>query len=91
MRFFHQFAQQGILSLSGRGGSLKRNKYAFGLGTIGRDMVYSMVSMYLTYYLTDIIQVSTSVLWWITGIMLLARVFDALNDPVKFSHGCNRG
>lgn len=45
-------------------------------------MVYSMVSMYLTYYLTDIIQVSTSVLWWITGIMLLARVFDALNDPV---------
>ncbi len=61
---------------------MKRNKYAFGLGTIGRDMVYSMVSMYLTYYLTDIIQVSTSVLWWITGIMLLARVFDALNDPV---------
>lgn len=61
---------------------MKRNKYAFGLGTIGRDMVYSMVSMYLTYYLTDIIEVSTSVLWWITGIMLAARVFDALNDPV---------
>lgn len=61
---------------------MKRNKYAFGLGTVGRDMVYSMVSMYLTYYLTDIIEVSTSVLWWITGIMLFARVFDALNDPV---------
>ncbi len=61
---------------------MKRNKYAFGLGTIGRDMVYSMVSMYLTFYLTDIIEVSTSVLWWITGIMLIARVFDALNDPI---------
>lgn len=61
---------------------MKRNKYAFGLGTIGRDMVYSMVSMYLTYYLTDVADLSTTVLWWITLIMLCARIFDALNDPV---------
>lgn len=59
-----------------------RNRYCFGLGTIGRDMVYTMVSMYLIYYLTDILTLSTSVLWWITGIMLAARVFDALNDPI---------
>ncbi len=59
-----------------------RNRYCFGLGTVGRDMVYSMVSMYLIYYLTDVINLSTSSLWWITGIILAARVFDALNDPV---------
>ncbi len=60
----------------------KRNKYTFGLGTVGRDMVYTMVSMYLIYYLTDVLVLPTASLWWITGIMLCCRVFDALNDPV---------
>ena len=59
-----------------------RNHLTFGLGTIGRDMVYSMVSMYLIFYLTDIIEIPTSTLWWITGIVLCARIFDALNDPI---------
>ncbi len=60
----------------------KRNKYTFGLGTIGRDMVYSMISMYLIYYLTDVLELPTSSIWWITGIILCCRVFDALNDPI---------
>ena len=60
----------------------KRNHYTFGLGTIGRDMLYSMVSMYLMYYLTDILRLPTSVMWWVTGIILAARIFDALNDPI---------
>ncbi|NLL48648.1 MAG: sugar transporter [Firmicutes bacterium] len=60
----------------------RRNIYAFGLGTIGRDMVYAMVTMYLIFYLTDILGVSDATLWWINGIILLARIFDAANDPV---------
>lgn len=60
----------------------KRNRFTFGLGTIGRDMLYSMVSMYLVFYLTDIINLPTSTLWWITGIVLAARIFDACNDPI---------
>lgn len=60
----------------------KRNRWTFGLGTIGRDMVYSLVSMYLIYYLTDVIHLPTSTLWWVTGIVLCARIFDAFNDPV---------
>ena len=59
----------------------KRNRITFGLGTIGRDMVYSMISMYLIFFLTDVIELPTSTLWWITGIILFARIFDALNDP----------
>lgn len=59
-----------------------RNKFTFGLGTIGRDMVYSMVSMYLIYYMTDIINLPTSSMWWITAIVLAARIFDACNDPI---------
>lgn len=58
------------------------NRYTFGLGTIGRDMLYSLISMYLIFYLTDILELSNTVLWWITVIIVGARVFDALNDPV---------
>ena len=60
----------------------KRNIYTFGLGTVGRDMVYTMVTMYLIFYLTDILGISSASLWWINGIILVARIFDALNDPI---------
>ncbi|MBQ7359351.1 MAG: MFS transporter [Lachnospiraceae bacterium] len=59
----------------------KRNKFTFGLGTVGRDMVYTMVSMYLMFYLTDVLTLSTDVLWWVTSIMMVVRIFDAVNDP----------
>lgn len=62
--------------------TMKRNKYAFGLGTVGRDMVYTLISMYLMYYLTDVTRLPTETLWWVTGIILAARIFDALNDPI---------
>jgi len=60
----------------------KRNRWTFGLGTIGRDMVYSMVSMYLVFYLTDVLSLPTNILWWVLAIMVAARVYDALSDPV---------
>lgn len=60
----------------------KRNKYAFGLGTVGRDMVYSLVSMYLVVFLTEVLDLPDSTMWWITGIMLIARIYDAFNDPI---------
>lgn len=58
-----------------------KNRYTFGLGTVGRDMLYTMVSMYLMFYLTDVLTLPDDTLWWVTGIMLAARVFDAFNDP----------
>ncbi|MDR1640035.1 MAG: glycoside-pentoside-hexuronide (GPH):cation symporter [Clostridiales bacterium] len=72
---------------SGQGGPSatsepKSNRFSFGIGTIGRDMVYTLISMYLIYYLTDVVEAPTASLWWITGIILFARIFDALNDPV---------
>jgi melibiose permease/lactose/raffinose/galactose permease len=59
----------------------KRNRFSFGLGTVGRDMLYSMVSMYLLVYLTEILNLSDSVMWWITGVFTILRIFDAVNDP----------
>lgn len=61
---------------------IAKNRYTFGLGTIGRDMVYSMVSMYLIFYLTDILKLNDSTILYATNIMLAARIFDALNDPI---------
>ena len=59
----------------------KRNKYCFGLGTIGRDMFYSVVSMYLMTYLTEVLQLSDSMLVKMTTMLLVLRIFDAVNDP----------
>jgi sugar (glycoside-pentoside-hexuronide) transporter len=58
------------------------NRYTFGLGTIGRDMLYTMVSMYLLYFLTDILNLPNSTMWWMTGALTILRIFDAVNDPI---------
>ncbi|OJF77471.1 MAG: sugar transporter [Treponema sp. CETP13] len=60
----------------------KQNRYTFGLGTVGRDMVYSLIAMYLIYYLTDILSLPDNVILQITTVIIGARIFDALNDPV---------
>lgn len=60
----------------------KKNRYMFGLGTVGRDMLYTIVSMNLMFYLTDILNLPDSTMWWMTGAMTILRVFDAVNDPI---------
>jgi sugar (glycoside-pentoside-hexuronide) transporter len=58
-----------------------KNKLFFGLGTVGRDMLYTTLSMYLIYYLTEILNLPDQTMWWMTLIFTVLRVFDALNDP----------
>lgn len=60
----------------------RRNRWAFSLGTIGRDMLYTLVSMYLMFYLTDVVNIPSGTLWWITGLLFFYRFYDAVNDPV---------
>lgn len=62
--------------------NFKRNMVTFGLGTIGRDMLYSIVSMYLIFYLTEVLDLTDRAMWWITGIMLIFRIYDAVDDPI---------
>ena len=59
-----------------------RNKYCFGLGTIGRDMFYTMVSMYLMVYVTEVRTVPNETLAVLTTLLIILRVFDAFNDPI---------
>jgi melibiose permease/lactose/raffinose/galactose permease len=59
-----------------------RNKFCFGLGTIGRDMFYTTVSMFLMIYLTEVLDLPDATLLVMTAILTVMRVFDAFNDPV---------
>ncbi|WP_277051285.1 MFS transporter, partial [Ruania albidiflava] len=60
----------------------RRNVWGFGLGTLGRDMVATLVTMYLLVYLTEVVQVSDATLGAITVVLVVMRLFDAVNDPV---------
>lgn len=60
----------------------RRNQYCFGLGTVGRDMFYTMVSLYVMVYITEGLDVSDATLGMMTGLLLVLRVFDAFNDPI---------
>jgi Na+/melibiose symporter-like transporter len=56
-----------------------KEKAAYGIGAVGKDMVYMLSASYILYYYQDIMGVSA----WVMGIILLiARVFDAFNDPL---------
>lgn len=56
-----------------------KEKFAYGLGAVGKDMVYMLSSSYVLYYYQDVLGVSAIAM----GIILLvARVFDAFNDPI---------
>lgn len=58
-----------------------KQKFAFGVGTIGRDMSYTLLSMYLIFYLTEIRNFSSRMILILTAIIVVIRVFDAFNDP----------
>lgn len=56
-----------------------KEKVAYGLGAVGKDMVYMLSASYVLYYYQDILGVSAFAM----GIILLvARIFDAFNDPI---------
>jgi len=62
-----------------------RNKWTFSVGTIGRDMVYALVSMFLTVYLTEALDLSDWVLAVVAVILLATRLVDAVLDIVMGS------
>ena len=56
-----------------------REKVSYGLGAVGKDMVYMLSASYVLYYFQDVCGVNAIAM----GIILLAaRVFDAFNDPI---------
>ena len=60
----------------------KRNKYCFGLGTVGRDMFYTLEAMYLLTYLTEVRHLDDAMLAAVGGLLTVLRILDAFNDPI---------
>ena len=55
-----------------------KQKTAFGIGAVGKDMVYALSASYVMYYYQDVLGLSAS----FVGLLLMAaRFFDAFNDP----------
>ena len=56
----------------------KTETAAFGLGAVGKDMVYALASSYVLYYYQDVLGLSAA---FVGLILMIARIFDAANDP----------
>ena len=56
-----------------------RSKLSYALGAVGKDMVYMLSASYVLYYFQDLLGVSAAAMG---TILLIARVFDAFNDPI---------
>ena len=61
---------------------ITRNKICFGLGTVGRDALYSLISMYLLVYLNDVVIFSKENSLIIGGVLTAFGIFDAVIDPL---------
>ena len=55
------------------------SKISYGLGAVGKDMVYMLSASYVLYYFQDLLGVSAVAMG---TILLVARIFDAFNDPL---------
>lgn len=56
-----------------------KEKASYGLGAVGKDMVYMLSASYILYYYQDLLGVNAIAM----GVILMAaRIFDAFNDPV---------
>ena len=55
-----------------------KQKVSYGIGAVGKDMVYMFVSSYLLYYYNTVLGLSAT---FIGVVLMAARVFDAFNDP----------
>lgn len=55
-----------------------KQKVSYGIGAVGKDMVYMLVSSYLLYYYNTVLGLSAT---FIGVVLMAARIFDAFNDP----------
>ena len=56
----------------------RKQKAAFGIGAVGKDMVYALSASYVMYFYQDVLGLGAT---FVGLVLMAARVFDALNDP----------
>ena len=63
-----------------------KNKYVpqkelwmYSVGGLGQGMIYATMSGFISDYYTNVLMLSS---WFVFALMLLARIWDAINDPI---------
>lgn len=56
----------------------KKTVIAYGIGAVGKDIVYALVAGFLLYYFNTVYGISSV---FIGTLFMIARIFDAFNDP----------
>ncbi len=59
-----------------------RTKWSYSVGGIGRDMAYTLISMYIMVFFTDAIGLADWEIWAVSTIIAVTRIWDAVNDPM---------
>lgn len=59
-----------------------RTKWSYTVGATGRDMAYTLVSMFLMTYIQYTVKLSVSQFAVISAIMVVCLIWDAINDPM---------
>lgn len=57
----------------------KKERWAYGIGALGQGMIYAMMSSYISDFYLNVLQLAPM---FVLLLMLLARVWDAINDPM---------
>ena len=60
----------------------KKTKWSYGVGNLGRDMMFILVSMFTLSYIQYTMKLTVAQFTAVSAIMILARVWDAINDPM---------
>ncbi len=60
----------------------KRSKWCYASGCVGRDLCYTLVALFFLSYIQFTNLVNTPQFLVLTGIIVLCRVWDAINDPM---------
>lgn len=60
----------------------KRTKWSYCIGATGRDMAYTLVSMFLLTYIQYTMKLTVAQYATISAIMVVCLIWDAFNDPL---------
>lgn len=53
-------------------------KAAFGVGAVGKNMVYALAASYAMYFYQDVLGISAA---FVGSVLMITRIFDVVNDP----------
>lgn len=60
----------------------RRNLWCFGVGALGRDMVFTLIALWLLYYLTEIRTLDDTSLVVVTSLLVGTQIVNAVVDLV---------